>query len=113
RPGERPRRPAQATQVPPGRGAHPAQGAGQLPRRPDCRVTEGGQPVRDDSTRFQGANPMRRSYLMAGGVVVVALACVVALTRFSSAENRTDSKESSKSPTAAQLPIGQVVLFSS
>src|SRR5207237_8024418 len=40
--------------------------------------------------------------------------CAVVLTRFSPAEDRkSDTRETTKSPTAAQLPIGQVVLFSS
>jgi hypothetical protein len=56
---------------------------------------------------------MRRSYLAAGGLAVVAaLAYLVVQTPFSPAENRT-AKETSKSPTADQLPIAQVVLFSS
>src|SRR5262245_62051658 len=53
---------------------------------------------------------MRRTYLAAGGLVIVA-AVAFYFVNTSSAENR--SKESSKSPTAEQLPIGQVVLFSS
>src|SRR5262245_48340322 len=59
---------------------------------------------------------MRRSYLLASGAVALALAGVLALTNFSSAENRSEAKETkeaSKSSTAAQLPIAQVVLFSS
>ncbi len=56
---------------------------------------------------------MRKSYLAAGAVLVAAVACFT-LANFSSAENRAaEVKEASKSPTAAQLPIGQVVLFSS
>jgi hypothetical protein len=57
---------------------------------------------------------MRRQYLAAGGVLGAAAICF-ALAGFSSAENRAEEtkKEASKSPTAAQLPIGQVVLFSS
>src|SRR5579872_1574639 len=57
---------------------------------------------------------MRRTYTMAGSVVLAALICAVVLTRFTAAEGRkADARETSKSPTAAQLPIGQVVLFSS
>jgi hypothetical protein len=57
---------------------------------------------------------MRRTYITAGSVVAAALLCAIVLTRFSSAEDRkVDARESSKSPTAAQLPISQVVLFSS
>src|SRR5437763_712492 len=59
---------------------------------------------------------MRRSYVLASGAVALALAGVLAVTNFSTAENRTETKENkeaSKSPTAAQLPIAQVVLFSS
>src|SRR6266704_3498138 len=42
------------------------------------------------------------------------LASANLLARFTSAEDRkADVKETSKSPTADQLPIGQVVLFSS
>src|SRR5882724_896927 len=56
---------------------------------------------------------MRRQYLAAGAVLAAGVLCF-ALANFSSAENRaTEVKEASKSPTAAQLPIGQVVLFSS
>src|SRR6266576_1726707 len=62
----------------------------------------------------QGVSLMRRTYVMAGSMVLAALSCAVVLTRFSSAENRAaEAKEASKSPTASQLPIGQVVLFSS
>src|SRR3954470_24266652 len=57
---------------------------------------------------------MRRVYLMAGLAVVAAAAVTLTLLpSFSSARNEEAKKESSKSPTAAQLPIGQVVLFSS
>src|SRR5204862_916692 len=57
---------------------------------------------------------MRRQYLAAGAVLAAGVLCF-ALANFSSAENRAAEakKEASKSPTAAQLPIGQVVLFSS
>src|SRR5438128_9312370 len=56
---------------------------------------------------------MRRSCIVAGSLAAAALVCV-AVTSFSVAKNREETKEtSSKSPTAAQLPIGQVVLFSS
>jgi hypothetical protein len=56
---------------------------------------------------------MRRSYLAAGGLAAVAaVTFLVVQAPFSPAENRT-AKEANKSPTAAQLPIGQVVLFSS
>ena len=56
---------------------------------------------------------MRRSYLAAGGLAAIAaLAYLVVQSPFTSAENRS-AKETSKSPTADQLPIGQVVLFSS
>src|SRR5262245_43944990 len=53
---------------------------------------------------------MRRTYLAAGGLVIVA-AVAFYFVNTSSADNRKE--ESSKSPTAEQLPIGQVVLFSS
>ena len=57
---------------------------------------------------------MRRTYFTAGGVLLAALVCAAVLARFSSAEDRkADAKESGKSPSAAQLPNGQVVLFSS
>jgi hypothetical protein len=58
---------------------------------------------------------MRRSYLAVGGLAALAaLAYLVVQAPFSSAENRkADARESSKSATAAQLPIAQVVLFSS
>ena len=56
---------------------------------------------------------MRRTWIVTGGLAAAALVCV-AVTNFSIAKNREEAKESSsKSPTAAQLPIGQVVLFSS
>src|SRR5258706_12209411 len=56
---------------------------------------------------------MRRSWILAGGLAAAAV-FTVATVSFTSAKNRVDAKEtSSKSPTAAQLPIGQVVLFSS
>src|SRR5215471_4876777 len=55
---------------------------------------------------------MRRVYLLAGlATVLAAGACLILLPSPSSARNR--EAESSKSPTAAQLPIAQVVLFSS
>jgi hypothetical protein len=57
---------------------------------------------------------MRRSYLAAGGVAILALGYLIVNVSLSSAENRkADARESSKSATAAQLPIAQVVLFSS
>src|SRR5687767_15942870 len=56
---------------------------------------------------------MNRKYLAAGVAGVAALACVLALTRNSSAGRAEEAKESSKSASAAQLPIAQVVLFSS
>ena len=56
---------------------------------------------------------MRRTYMTISGVGIVLLAIAI-LPRFTSAENRKEeAKESGKSSTAAQLPIGQVVLFSS
>src|SRR5262245_37376833 len=55
---------------------------------------------------------MRRSYLVAGGLAALAAAVYLFRAPSSPAENRVE-KEASKSPTAAQLPIGQVVLFSS
>ncbi len=58
---------------------------------------------------------MRRGYLTAGGIALsAALLSLILIVSSSSAEKRAaDAKDSSKSPTAAQLPIGQVVLFSS
>src|SRR6266513_3681495 len=57
---------------------------------------------------------MRKAYLLAGTAGVVAAAAVLLINTSSSpARNETESKESNKSATAAQLPIGQVVLFSS
>ncbi len=58
---------------------------------------------------------MRRCYLTAGGVAFsAALLSLILIVSSSSAEKRAaDAKETSKSPTAAQLLIGQVVLFSS
>src|SRR4051812_47711088 len=57
---------------------------------------------------------MRRSYLTCAGVVLAALTCAAALAHFTSAEERkADAKEAGTSASAAQLPIGQVVLFSS
>jgi hypothetical protein len=51
---------------------------------------------------------------MAGSIILAMLICAVALSRFTAAEDRkVDARETSKSATAAQLPIGQVVLFSS
>src|SRR5262245_64684670 len=55
---------------------------------------------------------MRRSYLVAGGLAALAAAVYLFRAPSSPAENRVE-KEASKSPTAAPLPIGQVVLFSS
>src|SRR5262245_41643502 len=55
---------------------------------------------------------MRKAYLLAGMAGVVA-AVTLLLVNTSSSTARNESKETSKSPTAAQLPIGQVVLFSS
>ena len=56
---------------------------------------------------------MRRSCIVAGSLAAAALVCV-AVTSSSVGKHREETKEaSSKSPTAAQLPIGQVVLFSS
>jgi hypothetical protein len=55
---------------------------------------------------------MRRVYLLAGlATVLAAGACLILLPSPSSARNR--EAEASKSSTAAQLPIAQVVLFSS
>jgi hypothetical protein len=57
---------------------------------------------------------MRRTYLTAGSIALAALVCVLSLIQFSPAEDRkAEARETSKSATAAQLPIGQVVLFSS
>src|SRR5262245_16625051 len=55
---------------------------------------------------------MRRSYLAAGGLAALAAIVYFFQAPSSPAESRAE-KEASKSPTAAQLPIGQVVLFSS
>src|SRR5262245_60833533 len=58
---------------------------------------------------------MRRTYFAAGGLAVAAaLIYVIVNVSGSSAEDRkAEAKDSSKSPTAAQLPVAQVVLFSS
>jgi hypothetical protein len=56
---------------------------------------------------------MRKAYVLAGMVgVVSAVALLLTLTSRTTARHE-EAKEASKSPTAAQLPIGQVVLFSS
>src|SRR6266481_2753974 len=62
---------------------------------------------------LNGVPLMRRSFYTAGGLAVIVLGYLFS-TSFTSAEDRkADAKETSKSPTAAQLPIAQVVLFSS
>src|SRR5258708_13820905 len=69
------------------------------------------KPQAADSARSE---LMRRTYTLAGSIILAGLVWAVTLARFSSAEDRkADARETSKSPTAAQLPIGQVVLFSS
>src|SRR5438093_1627660 len=70
--------------------------------------------VQPQATCSSRSELMRRTYITAGGVLLAALVCAAVLPRFTSAEDRkADAKESGKSPSAAQLPIGQVVLFSS
>src|SRR5262245_52036728 len=57
---------------------------------------------------------MRRVYLMAGLAFLVTAGIVLSrLSASSEGKSEEAKKETSKSPTAAQLPIGQVVLFSS
>src|SRR5262245_2913904 len=57
---------------------------------------------------------MRRAWLMASLAIVVVLASALLISpSFLSARRAEEAKESSKSPTAAQLPVAQVVLFSS
>src|SRR5436190_23714063 len=57
---------------------------------------------------------MRKTYLLAGTAgAVVAATLLLINTSSSPARNETAKEASNKSPTAAQLPIGQVVLFSS
>src|SRR5205085_12690915 len=55
---------------------------------------------------------MRRYLMMTGLALVGAAAGLLSLLPPSSVAN-TREREADKSPTAAQLPIGQVVLFSS
>ena len=58
---------------------------------------------------------MRRTWIKGalGGLVLLAGVAVLAPGLFSADRVEESKKESSKSPTAGQLPIGQVVLFSS
>src|SRR3982074_2972978 len=58
---------------------------------------------------------MRRTWFKAALAGLVALAAVIVIVPGLLSANRAEEvkKEASKSPTAAQLPIGQVVLFSS
>src|SRR3954451_20506827 len=56
---------------------------------------------------------MRRAYLMAGALAVAAAAAFLAVQPGLSFAPRNEAKESGKSPTAALLPVSQVVLFSS
>src|SRR5262249_16285840 len=61
---------------------------------------------------------MRKPCMLAGTIGLMALAAVLLLSKPGDSpardENRTSAKsEAGKSPTAAQLPIAQVVLFSS
>ena len=58
---------------------------------------------------------MRRAYLAAGLAALVASAAFLVLPPRPSPAARTEekAKESGKSPTAALLPVAQVVLFSS
>src|SRR5438105_1955071 len=55
---------------------------------------------------------MRKYLIMAGLVALTAIGTVLAMVPSSSAAREKEA-EASKSPTAGQLPIGQVVLFSS
>src|SRR5438874_2030784 len=55
---------------------------------------------------------MRKAYMVAGTAGLVAAAALLIGMAPSTARNE-ETKETSKSPTAAQLPIAQVVLFSS
>src|SRR5258706_4832409 len=57
---------------------------------------------------------MRRAWLVAPLAVVVALVSALLISpSLLSARRAEEAKEASKSPTAAQLPVAQVVLFSS
>ena len=56
---------------------------------------------------------MRRTYLAAGLAAATAAALYVAAPSFSTARTEGARKEANKSSTADQLPIAQVVLFSS
>src|SRR5437764_4105747 len=56
---------------------------------------------------------MRRAYVLAGTAGLAAAALLFWATSHTTARNEEAKKETSKSPTAGQLPIGQVVLFSS
>src|SRR6476620_3807743 len=55
---------------------------------------------------------MRKAYMLAGVAGAVAATALLIGTSNSTARNE-EAKETSKSPTAAQLPVAQVVLFSS
>src|SRR5436305_2863413 len=56
---------------------------------------------------------MRRVYLMAGLAAMAVAGTVLTLISSAPSARAERGTEASKSPTAAQLPIGQVVLFSS
>src|SRR6266540_3189062 len=56
---------------------------------------------------------MRKAYFIGGMCAVAAAATLLVVGPASTALNEEKAKESGKSPTAALLPIGQVVLFSS
>src|SRR5262245_11784667 len=57
---------------------------------------------------------MRKAYFLGGMFAVATAATLLAVRPASStAKNEEKAKESGKSPTAALLPVGQVVLFSS
>src|SRR5437660_471245 len=74
---------------------------------------------RDCARRTPRADPrtevghMRSAYFLGGLFAVAAATALLAVRPASSTARNEEKKESSKSPTAALLPVAQVVLFSS
>jgi hypothetical protein len=56
---------------------------------------------------------LRRGYLLGSLAAIAATAAIIYLVPLFAAERKEKEREASKSPTASQLPIAQVVLFSS
>src|SRR5690242_8514967 len=56
---------------------------------------------------------LRRGYLLGSLAAIAATAVLIYLAPLLATERKEKEREASKSPTASQLPISQVVLFSS